>query len=95
MKELINSELKDSKQELEKCNLPMVIHDELKISPSTCSGTIPITRSENGNSPVAGSNIDRLKPKPNGSSEDSSTYKNDKDKRKKGGDGGLPPINEN
>lgn len=95
VKELIDNELKGCKQKLEESNLPRVVYDEFKIAPSTCSGTTPITRSENGNLPVAGSNIDRLKPKPNCSSDDFSTYKNDKGKTKIVDDRGLPPISKN
>ena len=106
VKELIDCELKESKQDSDKYNFPMVIYDELKIKgnlelPETYEasasfsslqphkGSIPKPRAiEKGEANDKKANIKK-------GANNLFTYINDKDNRKIGGDGGLPPICKN
>lgn len=100
VKELIITELKESKQEREKSNLPMVVYDELKKSGTyEAPASYMSNQTTNGATPAYGggekdkTNVKKISTI-NGVL-DSSTYKSDKDIRMIGGDGGVPPISEN
>ena len=92
VKELIITELKESKQEREKSNLPMVVYDELKKSGTyEAPASYMSNQTTNGATPAYGggekdkTNVKKISTI-NGVL-DSSTYKSDKDIRMIGGDG--------
>src|SRR5690606_34933630 len=100
VKELIITELKESKQEREKSNLPMVVYDELKISgtyeaPASYFSLQMQKRSKSTPRANVKGEVNGKRANTKKGVSNSFTSKNDKDKSMIGGEGGLPPINEN
>lgn len=106
VKELIDTDLKDSKEASGENNLSMLIYDDRKINgnmklpgPYEAPASYYSQQTPNGSKPTPKANmkggVNDKKPTTTSNTEDSSSTNNDKDKgeKGKGGDQSLPPIN--